>query len=256
MRCWETGRNRVPWSAVRLLRLLRCGDLGGLCDEWDGWTINRLGLHSPEGRTYRVDDMRRWWAQIERARLWQEAYDRANPLRAETTGQVPQEPVRAFSPPSPSVSLDLKGRSPERLEGALTFLPAVAVRSVATRQETANPEPTWGEAQPRGPAFVVLHGVLPVECIALCREDASLAAWDFSHLRLAPSAAGFVPVKCEALCRDEARSLDAFAVPPLVRLVPTVNKGLKAPLWLHSDSKMQPQALTSVDPSIDSEATP
>jgi hypothetical protein len=76
VRHWETGRNRVPWSAVRLLRLLRCGDLGGLCDEWDGWTINRLGLHSPEGRTYRVGDMRAWWSQVERARLWQEAYER------------------------------------------------------------------------------------------------------------------------------------------------------------------------------------
>jgi DNA-binding transcriptional regulator YiaG len=28
VRHWETGRHRVPWSTVRLLRLLRCGDLG------------------------------------------------------------------------------------------------------------------------------------------------------------------------------------------------------------------------------------
>ena len=41
IRHWDTGRNRVPWSVVRLLRLLRCGDLGALADEWDGWTLNR-----------------------------------------------------------------------------------------------------------------------------------------------------------------------------------------------------------------------
>lgn len=74
---------------VRLLRLLRTGDLGGLCDEWDGWTINRLGLHAPAGRTYRERDMRRWWLTIEQAHLFREAYDR------ETLGGVGAQPLRA-----------------------------------------------------------------------------------------------------------------------------------------------------------------
>jgi DNA-binding XRE family transcriptional regulator len=76
VRHWETGRHRVPWSTVRLLRLLRCGDLGALSDEWAGWTINRLGLHAPAGRTYRERDMRVWWQTCEQARLFREAYDR------------------------------------------------------------------------------------------------------------------------------------------------------------------------------------
>jgi hypothetical protein len=41
VRYWDAGRNRVPWSAVRLLRLRRAGELGGLLDGWDGWTIWR-----------------------------------------------------------------------------------------------------------------------------------------------------------------------------------------------------------------------
>ncbi|WP_343883958.1 VC1465 family Xer recombination activation factor, partial [Rhodanobacter caeni] len=75
VRYWDAGRNRVPWSAVRLLRLLRTGDLGALCDEWAGWTINRLGLHAPAGRTYRERDMRHWWLTIEQAHLFREHYE-------------------------------------------------------------------------------------------------------------------------------------------------------------------------------------
>jgi hypothetical protein len=89
VRHWDAGRNRVPWSVVRLLRLLRCGDLGALCDEWTGWTINRLGLHAPAGRSYRERDMRAWWLTCEQARLFREAYDR------ETLGGVGAQPLRA-----------------------------------------------------------------------------------------------------------------------------------------------------------------
>ena len=71
-----TGRHRVPWSVVRLLRLIRCGDLGTLSEEWAGWTLNRLGLHAPAGRTYRERDMRLWWQTCEQARLFRETYDR------------------------------------------------------------------------------------------------------------------------------------------------------------------------------------
>lgn len=77
LRFQDTGRNRVPWSVVRLLRLKRCGDLGALEDEWAGWTINRLGLHAPAGRTYREADMRHWWLTSEHARFWRESYDLA-----------------------------------------------------------------------------------------------------------------------------------------------------------------------------------
>lgn len=76
VRYWDAGRSRVPWSVVRLLRLLRCGDLGALHDEWSGWTINRLGLHAPAGRTYRERDMRHWWLTCEQARFFRENYAR------------------------------------------------------------------------------------------------------------------------------------------------------------------------------------
>ena len=82
IRHWDAGRNRVPWSVVRLLRLVRAGELGGLDEAWEGWTINRHGLRSPCGRIYPVLAMRHWWLTIEQARFWREGYDLA------TTGGV------------------------------------------------------------------------------------------------------------------------------------------------------------------------
>jgi len=115
VRHWEAGRNRVPWSAVRLLRLLRCGELGGLHAAWDVWTLDRLGLHSPDGRTFRLDAMRTWWLQLEQARFWREAYNR---------GEL--------------------GRRPERVERASTFLPATSEQAAPVRQETTAGRPTLG----------------------------------------------------------------------------------------------------------------
>lgn len=76
VRYWDAGRCRVPWSAVRLLRFVRLGDLGALDDAWDGWTLNRNGLWSPDGKRYHPAAMRHWWITCEQARWWREDYDR------------------------------------------------------------------------------------------------------------------------------------------------------------------------------------
>jgi hypothetical protein len=47
----------VPWSAVKLLRLLRSGDLGALRTEWRGLALNRSGIVSPEGIAYGRGDL-------------------------------------------------------------------------------------------------------------------------------------------------------------------------------------------------------
>ena len=67
----------MPWSVVRLLRLVRAGELGGLLDGWEGWTIWRDRLVSPCGRVYLERDMRHWWLTIEHAHLFRVTYDRA-----------------------------------------------------------------------------------------------------------------------------------------------------------------------------------
>ena len=76
VRHWDAGRCRVPWSAVRLLRLRRLGDLGALQPAWAGWTLNRNGLWSPDGKQHRPDMMTAWWLVCEQARFWRDDYDR------------------------------------------------------------------------------------------------------------------------------------------------------------------------------------
>lgn len=61
IKAWDRGAYRVPWSAVKLLRLYRLGDLGALRPEWRGWTLNRNGLVSPEGIAYALGDLS-WWS--------------------------------------------------------------------------------------------------------------------------------------------------------------------------------------------------
>ncbi|ODU74734.1 MAG: hypothetical protein BGP10_01785 [Rhodanobacter sp. 68-29] len=75
---WDTGRCRVPWSAVRLLRLHRLGDVGALHDRWAGWIVNsRTGeLISPSGYSFQPGRLANWTVVYAEARLWHEEYER------------------------------------------------------------------------------------------------------------------------------------------------------------------------------------
>ena len=78
VRYWEAGRCRVPWSAVRLLRLHRLGDLGALHDAWAGWTLHaRTGeLVSPNGYRFEPGKLALWPLLCEQARFWRQDFAR------------------------------------------------------------------------------------------------------------------------------------------------------------------------------------
>jgi hypothetical protein len=78
VRYWDDGRSRVPWSAVRLLRLLRGGDLGGLQDAWAGWYLNprTAELVSPNGYSFKPAGLTAWPLTCEQARFWRDDYSR------------------------------------------------------------------------------------------------------------------------------------------------------------------------------------
>jgi hypothetical protein len=98
IRHWDAGRNRVPWSVVRLLRLVRAGELGGLDDAWEGWTLSRHGLRSPCGRVFPVQAMRLWWLTVEQARFWREGYDLATaPAQGAAASEWNERPPVAAS---------------------------------------------------------------------------------------------------------------------------------------------------------------
>lgn len=163
VRYWDAGRCRVPWSVVRLLRLLRTGDLGGLCDEWAGWTINRLGLHAPTGRTYRERDMRHWWLTCEQARFFREAYDR------DTLGGVGAQPLRARE----RVTLLPEARlAAKQAEAA----PVIPIGARATPTAFAHDAGTAAGAAGVGKAVGLSRVAAPLGSAAAARSDAGLVS--------------------------------------------------------------------------------
>lgn len=87
-----------------------------MLDGWEGWTIWRDRLVSPDGRVYLERDMRHLWLTLTQAALFREAYDRA------TLGGVGHSPADACA----AVPLiEMPGRSADTLP-ASTVVPALA----------------------------------------------------------------------------------------------------------------------------------
>ncbi len=80
VRNWDTGRHRVPWSAVKLLRIVRQGDLGALVPSWAGWTLSGGVLRSPEGRCFEPHESSWWALLVAQARAFRERADRLRPV--------------------------------------------------------------------------------------------------------------------------------------------------------------------------------
>lgn len=97
VRYWDAGQHRVPWSAVRLLRLKRAGDLGALHDGWAGWTLNErtAELVSPNGYSFQPGRLQVWPLLCEQARFWRDDYGRRAGERLEgaSRGAAMQHPT-------------------------------------------------------------------------------------------------------------------------------------------------------------------
>lgn len=93
VRHWDSGRNRVPWSAVRLLRLLRGGDLGELSPVWAGWRILGDALVTPAGVPFQASQFTWWALTCLQARSWQRAFQRATSWPSASRDAWAFEPV-------------------------------------------------------------------------------------------------------------------------------------------------------------------
>ena len=85
---WDAGRCRVPWSAVRLLRILRSGELAS--PAWSGWTVHGDLLRSPEGHGFRASELGYWSLLVAQARAFRARYDRET--RGGVGAAVPARP--------------------------------------------------------------------------------------------------------------------------------------------------------------------
>jgi len=104
IRYWDSGRNRVPWSAVRLLRVLRGGELPA--SGWDGWRVLDGGrLVTPAGIVFHNGQLDWWSLTCLQARSWQRHVEEQRSVRPSAA-----DGVRDGLPVADGSALDL-GRS-------------------------------------------------------------------------------------------------------------------------------------------------
>ncbi len=82
IRHWDTGRNRVPWSAIRLLRLMRGGDLEQLSPDWRGYVLRGDTIWTPEGHSLKSGEAAWWSLLVRRARAFDTLHARPPPPSA------------------------------------------------------------------------------------------------------------------------------------------------------------------------------
>jgi len=75
---WLSGRHEVPYTAYKLVRLLRYMELPG--KGWDGWYFSGGVLVTPEGRIISPGDGSWWSLLVRQARCFQAAYQRSGQL--------------------------------------------------------------------------------------------------------------------------------------------------------------------------------
>lgn len=231
VRHWDSGRNRVPWAAVKLLRLLRCGDLGALHPAWSGWVLRPDGdLVSGDGYRFAPYRLEAWPLVCEQARFWRRSYRLARGCR----GRAPY-----------GGALDLEAGEAFAVDAAedmeRNHLPLPAPCRTALELEPA--PAADGASRPDQPQA-------PAGCAKAAAAVAAGGAWQGG-----PGAAGGGAASDLVGCEPARRGVDlpagAVTVAAACRSVPTFNKGLKPPKRLQSDGILPSSvvgSLASVQP--------
>ena len=87
---WEAGTVRVPFTAYKLMRILRGVDLPNGCEllsnAWAGWRFQGDKLISPEGREFVGTDSAWWSLLVQRARLFSARNAKTQALTRQSQG--------------------------------------------------------------------------------------------------------------------------------------------------------------------------
>lgn len=71
VRNWESGSARIPYTAYKLMRLLRGGKVLG--PEWRDYFVRGAELVTPEGRRFHVSDLAWWSLLVRQAQMWRDS---------------------------------------------------------------------------------------------------------------------------------------------------------------------------------------
>lgn len=93
---WEQGVSRIPYSAFKLLRILRGYELPHKA--WEGWTVRGDTLNAPNGRQFDAQSLAYLEQVFAMSRLWQQTYRES--CRKQKTGSVVQFPSVVDAAPS------------------------------------------------------------------------------------------------------------------------------------------------------------
>jgi hypothetical protein len=74
IRYWVSGTVLVPYSAYKLVRVMRLFELP--CAGWEGWRMHSGRLWSPEGQGFVPSDSTWWGLLVRKARLFGVLYER------------------------------------------------------------------------------------------------------------------------------------------------------------------------------------
>ena len=211
VRHWDQGRNRVPWSAVRLLRILRAGEIPAR--GFDGWRVLDGGRFvSPEGRVFEASGMAWWSLTCRMAQDWKRERGREAASRPSAGKSLP-----ALASVPDGGAVDLAARSEPgaaaAAEGTSLGAASLPPAEPAFAATAARPVPQ-GRAAPAAP---------PREWPLGCADSSARASGcDVAGLGVpsaSPPAPGAMPVQSQG------------------RIVPSANrglKGLKMPDWHQS----------------------
>lgn len=149
VRHWDRGRCRVPWSAVRLLRLMRSGDLGALSAPWTGWRLDGRTLWTPEGKPIHAHESAWWSLLVLQARAFREArfgapQAQAQPVRA--GDPAPEAPASLGPAPRPEASRPPEGHPAEPLWQPQAGVPAAAGGRLASPAPDGSAAPEQGRS--------------------------------------------------------------------------------------------------------------
>jgi len=156
IRYWFSGKTWVPYTAYKLLRVMRYFELPG--KEWRGWHFHSGKLWTPEGHGFAPQDSSWWSLLVRRSHAFKTLYDRESAFnRAMRAGwpDAPARPAKAVGSPSGRGELV----EPTGKAGGAAQPPRPNLLLEHFRTEVGNKGGLSLEKPPQTLAWLIAHGI-------------------------------------------------------------------------------------------------
>jgi len=188
---WEAGRAMVPYTAYKLMRILRGWELPG--HHWEGFRIQGDTLWTPEGHAFKPE-YHRWWSLTCRmAAEFRNIMAKRRAVESERLGGGEEAQRNPAATAEPSLGLSLSPTRENHFSLPPVFMRVVGVASGATMG------PEWGHIY--GASYVGYH-VGQVQSAAACRSETGSGSSRVESATVVESTAGAAAGKGVPLARS------------------------------------------------------